>query len=199
MRGSGSHKCVKIGLEAPLGQPEAKIKPPAAMAQKRAAEKEALTIERMKPRPCRLPTCQSYFIPKRPQDWKSEFCCKEHQKEFWVMINRRDAEILKSNLPAQPIESEFKAGVSHREQVLAILERNANQWVEHPRRLLPNVVWNSRVADLRREGHKIERRTVGQKPYVLVPGPGGRLNWRKFLPGGKVEYQYMLVRPEVKQ
>lgn len=33
-----------------------------------------------KPRPCRW--CRKKFSPKRPQDYKSRFCCPEHRQEF---------------------------------------------------------------------------------------------------------------------
>ncbi len=165
---------------------------------------EKVTPGQMASRPCKLPRCRLPFIPKRPQDWKSEFCCKEHQKEFWLEANKIAAAAIAGNFtPALP-DSQLRFGVSHREQVLAILERNVNQWVEHPRELLPGVVWNSRISDLRRQGYRIETRVVGDRPVEMVGGYTRRRdktfvprsNWRKFLPGGKVEYQYMLVKLE---
>jgi len=161
----------------------------AIAAQKRREDKERETASRMAPRPCKLPRCGQSFIPARVQDWKSEFCCPDHQKDFWLQANRLAAAVITRNEPSSFIpNSEFQPGVSHRAQVLAILERNVNQWVEHPRQLLPEVVWNSRVADLRRQGYKIETRVVGERKRALR----GR-----FTPSGQVEYQYMLVRPEV--
>ncbi len=174
-------------------------------AQARRAEKEAQTAERMKPRLCKFAACGVLFTPKRPQDWKSEFCCREHQAEFWVRANQISSAIVAGNVPSPIVpSSQLQPGVSHREQVLAILERNVNRWVEHPGILLPGVCWRDRVATLRREGHNIQSRKVGEQPIEMVGGyirrRDGRFipqtNWRKFLPGGNVEYQYMLVRPK---
>ncbi len=189
--------------EATLSQSGTSSQPAPSKAQMRRAEKERETAEKMRPRSCKLPACGIPFTPKRVQDWKSEFCCREHQAEFWVQANRTSAAMIASGgasliIPA----SQLQPGVSHREQVLEILERSVNQWVGHPRELLPGVMWNSRVADLRRQGYDIKTRTVGERPNEFVGGYVRRrdqafvpkTNWRKFLPGGNVEYQYMLVR-----
>src|ERR1035441_9563612 len=134
----------------------------ASKAQEKAQEKARLTAEHMKPRPCRLPTCKVEFVPKRVQDWKSEFCCKEHQAKFWVVAHNVAADSL-TGIAAPALPSELQPGVSHRAQVLSVLQRHTGRWVEHPRQILPGVIWNSRVADLRREGHKIRTRTVGER------------------------------------
>lgn len=179
-----------------MDKPEAAIQTRVLKLREKREAKAAEAAERMKPRPCRF--CKAEFVPKRVQDWKSEFCCREHQATFWIKANQLSASLLRGG--AQPeapvVQSEYRPGVSHRQQVLGILERNVNQWVEHPRKLLPNVVWNSRIADLRREGHVIETRRFGDQPNDVIVGPEGQ-RLRRFGTGGNLEYQYRLVREAI--
>jgi hypothetical protein len=157
-------------------------------AQAKADEKERLRAERMAPRDCRL--CKTSFVPKRVQDWRSEFCCREHQQKFWLEANRAGAAVVAGKAfvaPAAPVPSELQPGVSHKLQVLAVLKRHAPNWVENPRQILPGVIWNSRISDLRQQGYQIESRVVGKRPFVIENG------YRRFLPGGNVQYQYRLV------
>lgn len=51
-----------------------------------------VTAEQMAPRPCRL--CHSKFSPKRPQDCKSQFCCRDHQAMFWKKAMKAGSEIV---------------------------------------------------------------------------------------------------------
>ncbi len=181
------------GMEDTLPGPDAPTQPRASQRQIQRQEKSRQAAEKMIPRPCRLPSCGQQFTPKRVQDWKSEFCCKEHQKEFWISANRISATALKTGAVVTALvapQSEYRPGVSQKEQVLAILMRTPNQWVTNLRHLLPGVNLNV-ISKLRQDGYEIEMREVGERPFTV--SNEYRPNWRRYQPGGQVEYQYRLV------
>jgi hypothetical protein len=72
-------------------------------------------------------------------------------------------------------------GKSQNEMVFDLLWERVGLWLDRPRQRLPFVLWNSRVAELRRRGYDIRCRRVYREDvqqteyqYKLMMGPQQR-------------------------
>jgi hypothetical protein len=70
-------------------------------------------------------------------------------------------------------------GKSQNQTILELLLEHQGHWLDRPRQRLPFVLWNSRVAELRRRGYDIKCRRVyrediqqNEYQYRLYSGPG---------------------------
>lgn len=123
------------------------------------------------PRACQLPGCKVVFTPKHPRYESSKFCSTEHRLAFWRMAAEVGEHVLINGHNGHQTVLLNTNGVydgphkSHNVRILELLKEFEGEWVDHPRRRIPEAIWNSRVAELRRRGHRIECRRVGPGNY----------------------------------
>jgi hypothetical protein len=97
-------------------------------------------------------------------------------REFLISAHRRASDFMEA-LNARRRDEAERRSMSDSERVLDLLAHNVNRWVPRPYQKL-SVMWHSRVADLRKKGHRIDCRCVktGKErdyQYRLVVNPDG--------------------------
>ena len=116
----------------------------------------------VEPRACRYPSCGKIFTPTNPRYDGSRFCCPAHKTAFWTLAGRIGERILADREAQQPPPAFAQMeGRTHNEKVLNFLRSLRGAEVEDPASRFPGVVWHSRIADLRKLGHRITCRRAG--------------------------------------
>ena len=123
-------------------------------------------------RPCKRPDCPTTFTPQDPAG-TGEFCSRRCKEEYWRLAAQIGNRVLSGQMSI--------TGKSQNEMVFDLLWERVGLWLDRPRQRLPFVLWNSRVAELRRRGYDIRCRRVYREDvqqteyqYKLMMGPQQR-------------------------
>src|SRR5271169_2511631 len=118
---------------------------------------------------CKLPTCSKVFTPQDPIG-AGTFCCRQCKEEYWRLAAEIGNRVLSGQMSI--------TGKSQNATILDLLFDHVGMWLDRPRQRLPFVLWNSRVAELRRRGYDIRCRRVYREDvqqteyqYKLMMGP----------------------------
>ena len=157
--------------QKPLGGLTGHLSTPGADASRRRLPRPA-EFRSMVFKTCKLPTCGKVFTPQDPIG-AGTFCCRQCKEEYWRLAAEIGNRVLSGQMSI--------TGKSQNATILDLLFDHVGMWLDRPRQRLPFVLWNSRVAELRRRGYDIRCRRVYREDiqqteyqYKLMMGPAQR-------------------------
>jgi|SRR5580700_801422 hypothetical protein len=134
--------------------------------------KMAAEFRLTKQKTCKLLSCEKVFTPKDPAG-AAVFCSRQCKDQYWDLAAQIGNRVLSGQMTI--------TGKSQNTTILELLLEHQGHWLDRPRQRLPFVLWNSRVAELRRRGYDIRCRRVyredirgNEYQYRLFSGPEGK-------------------------